>query len=610
MRFVFVFILTVRASVMLAQEVPDFGKVSLDDFAETPFDSTSSSVILFDKAIYIGGFQPALERHIRVKINSKSALKTWGEFRIGSFFEAATKVRAATYVIEEGEIVSHFVEKDAIIKDVKSPSQRIVVLNNVREGCIVELTFRSAIRYPGIPSWFIQHEQPVLWSEYLIMSSFRSTYVIYGGVEPFIFDQKYKGRFYRWVFRNVPAFIGEPLMPDPVNYFARIEFWRRADTWAKINEDYLADYGAWYYNHEQVFAKRRIRTQLDSIADPLVKVKFLSSYVKKNYKWSGTDTFEPPGSSSLFDAAEGSSGELNILLYAMLSWAGFEPEFVLISTRENGLVKKDIPSPSQFNYVLCRLVLNGIEYLMDATTSDLPFNVVPERCLTSDGFMVSKAGGRWISILPGVKNQIKATAWLSLSKDSTLSGSCNVVSLGYPAIDENSLYESVGDTEYKKERMPDKMWTIDSTRVTRNIQNPLSFRATYYGSAANHVMVVGQKIFIDPYVVLRVEENEFSGRIREYPVDMIRPIEKTMMCYLRIPARYKVESLPASQALSLADRSMSASLKVLNDGKTIVVIFVLNIGKTWFESDEYGNIHAFFEQVIGKQNEMIVLVKG
>ncbi|HEX8037955.1 MAG TPA: hypothetical protein VF490_02340, partial [Chryseosolibacter sp.] len=200
-------ILTARASVISGQEVPEFGEVSLDDFSETPFDSTSASVILFDKATYIAGFQPAVERHIRVKINNKSALKTWGEFRLGSFFEATTKVKAATYVIEGGEIVSHFVEKEAIIKDVKSRSERLVALNNVREGCIVELMFRSAIRYPGVPSWFIQHEEPVLWSEYLLMSSFRSTYVIYGGVEPFIFDPKYKGRYYRWVFRNVPGFI-------------------------------------------------------------------------------------------------------------------------------------------------------------------------------------------------------------------------------------------------------------------------------------------------------------------------------------------------------------------------------------------------------------------
>lgn len=605
MRFVVTFILTLCASLVSAQEVPEFGQVSLEDFATTPFDSTSSSVILFDKATYVGGYQPRLEHHIRVKVNTKDAVETWGEFRVGWY---TTKVKAATYFVEDGKIVSDFVEKDAIIKDLKSGRKKIVVLNNIRAGCILELSFRSDIAYFGIPFWFIQHDQPVLWSEYVLMSSFKSTYVIYGGVEPYIFDKKYKGQYYRWVFRSVPPFVPEPLMPDPVTYFARIEFWERADTWANVNKDYLANYETWYYNREQRFTKRKVKVQVDSIADPLEKVKFLSAYIKRNYRWSGDDTFEPRYS-SLFDTGEGSSGDLNILLYAMLSWTGFKPEFVLISTRGNGLAQKELPSLSQFNYVLCRLVLNGKEYLLDATNPDVPFNILPARCLTFDGFRVSKDGGQWITISPPVRDQIKATAWVSLSKDNTLNGSCNLASRGYPAIEENSFYETLGETEYKKERILNKMWSIDSMRVTQNSHDPLSFRATYFGSADNNVSVAGEKMLIDPFVVSIMKGNDLAAHTRVFPIDLVRPIEKTMMCYLSIPAGYTVESLPASEALSLPDKSITASLKVLNDGKTIVVIFVLDVNKTWFEPVQYGNIKAFFERVIAKENEMIVLVK-
>ena len=81
------------------------------------------------------------------------------------------------------------------------------------------------------------------------------------------------------------------------------------------------------------------------------------------------------------------------------------------------------------------------------------------------------------------------------------------------------------------------------------------------------------------------------------------------MFNLSIPTGYRVESLPSSEAMALIDKSMILSVKAQSDRKSVIVIFSLNIQKTWFDRDEYGNLRAFFDRFIAKQREMIVLVK-
>src|SRR5688500_10451530 len=256
MRIILALVMSYCFIVVSAQQTPEFGSITPEDFRMTPLDSVSSSVIIFNKGIYVAGDQPTIERHVRVKINNKEAIDKWGDFKLGSYFETTTKVRAATYYLEEGKVVSDVVEKDAIYKDIKSNREKIVSLTNLRVGCIIELRYKSRINYSGIPTWFIQDEAPVLWSEFLLLAHQKLAYVTYGDYHPSIFDPKYKRLYYRWVFENIPAFEKEPLMPPLVNYFARIEFWSRQAAWADINRAYIALYTEWQIEFEHIYTKR------------------------------------------------------------------------------------------------------------------------------------------------------------------------------------------------------------------------------------------------------------------------------------------------------------------------------------------------------------------
>lgn len=236
-------------------------------------------------------------------------------------------------------------------------------------------------------------------------------YVTYGDFEPSIYDPKYKRTYYRWVFQNIPAFRTEPLMPNPVNYFARIEFWQRQQSWTEISYQYLKLYSEWLRKFKRTFSKRNLKLQLDSLTDPMEKLKFIANHIKENYTRTGYDGYLPNQYSEMFEEKKGNSGALNILLYAMLEWAGLKPHFVLVSTKSNGVVRKEIPSGSQFNYVLCRVAVKGRPYLLDVTDPKLPFDLIPTHCFNSEGFIVHETDVQWINLEPKTIEKIKASAF-------------------------------------------------------------------------------------------------------------------------------------------------------------------------------------------------------
>jgi hypothetical protein len=606
------FLASIFIQVSAQREPSAFGEITPQDFASIAFDSTAASIVLFDKGRYVFDWvYPIVERHIRVKINKKEAFALWGDFKLGSDrFKSISKIKAGTYYLEGGKVISQIIEKDAILKDRKSNNQRIVSLSNLKEGCIIELSYQSMYSDPVIPSWLIQKEVPVLWSEYLFSGPADLTYLIRGGIKPFIYNNKYKdnGTFNRWVFKNIPAFSVEPMMPNPKQYFARIEFWLPKESWDKVNESYLKKHANLLEKSDTRFLKKEIGNLLTGISDSVDKVKALSKYIKDNYIWNGGLDLLADDLEIIYERKTGTSGDLNILLYTMLQFAGFKPEFVLISTRDNGPIIKTLPSENHFNDVLCKLTLKGEDYLLDVTDRFLPFNVPPIYCLNVEGFLISDKGYKWFKINQNVKEKLNVNARLELGENQMLTGKIVTAVQGYAAFDLRRQYAVAGDAEFKKD-IPDNSWTIDSTSVTNVKQVELPFIRTYYASLPAFVTQSDDRIYVNPYILLKENENPWHNDTRTFPIDLNLMSEKTMIVNLTVPNQYKIETLPESQKLSLPDQSIACSFKVTHDEKSIVVVFHLSIQKTWFEPQEYQSLKNIYSIMISKQNEPIVLLR-
>ncbi|MCD4711103.1 MAG: hypothetical protein K8R52_09670 [Bacteroidales bacterium] len=77
-----------------------------------------------------------------------------------------------------------------------------------------------------------------------------------------------------------------------------------------------------------------------------------------------------------------------------------------------------------------------------------------------------------------------------------------------------------------------------------------------------------------------------------------------------MPEGYKVSELPKAAVVKLPDNSAKFTYRVVQSGNILMVYTSFSIRKSNYLPEEYENIKQFYQFVIDKQNELIVLSKS
>ena len=105
-------------------------------------------------------------------------------------------------------------------------------------------------------------------------------------------------------------------------------------------------------------------------------------------------------------------------------------------------------------------------------------------------------------------------------------------------------------------------------------------------------------------------ENPFKQEKREYPIDFVYPHQDKYMINISIPDGYVVESLPNSIAISMEDNIGTFKYNIANGAANQIQIAVtMDINFASVSQDYYATLKDFYQKVIEKQNEKIVLKK-
>jgi hypothetical protein len=116
-------------------------------------------------------------------------------------------------------------------------------------------------------------------------------------------------------------------------------------------------------------------------------------------------------------------------------------------------------------------------------------------------------------------------------------------------------------------------------------------------------------MYITPLLFLTPSENPFIQEKREYPIDFVFPHQDKYMVTLTLPDGYVVESMPQSLSLSMEENIGSFKYMLANNGKQIQASISLDLNYANVSADYYETLKGFFQKVIEKQNEKIVLKK-
>lgn len=282
---------------------------------------------------------------------------------------------------------------------------------------------------------------------------------------------------------------------------------------------------------------------------------------------------------------------------------------VLLSTRDHGFIRQQYPMADQLNYAICMVKIGDKTLLLDATEKYLPMGILPERCLNGLGLVISKTNHGWIDIEPKAKAKTSISSDLTLNVEGEVMAKVNLTCDGYDAHRLRANYYKKGEADYVKGFLEDKNWEITKSEFQNIKEINNAPQQIHEFTVGEYATLAGNVIYVNPFVTGQTKENVFKLPTREYPVDFGSPIEKVYLSKITMPEGFGVDELPKPKIITLPGNAGKYSYNVTQIGNTLNVVSMLQINKSLFLQDEYPLLREFYNQMIAKQAEQIVLKK-
>ncbi|MFK8005718.1 MAG: DUF3857 domain-containing protein [Saprospiraceae bacterium] len=645
----FLFIICSTPIFSQTQKEPKFGKISLEQLQKTVDEKfpDAHAVVLFDYGTAYYRFLPNAglrlntERHIAIQFfdNTKFDLAT---FEIPLYHNTRNKeklegVKGYTYNLTDGKFDRvKFSKKDIIKEEIHDNLDvKKITMPNVKKGSIIELRYNVASDYySSMNPWYFQGSVPTRYSEYNIEvpEFFTFNKNMAGYFSPHIKKRKetsmegFRVFTEGWAMTDLPAFEEEDYMRSYKNYISKLNFELKSiqipfrgveyftQSWEKIRGDLMKNK---YFGG----ALKRVRSskmtdiveQYESGSDQ-ERMIGIYEHIKKSMKWNGRkNKFSRTGIAKILKEESGNSGDINLALIATLRKAGFKVDPVVLSTRDNGMLPLTHPSIDNLNYVIAAVQLEGKTIYLDATDDYYPAGILPLRCFNGNAVVLKKEQAVLTKNLKPLAQYKSVTQnKLTMTPDGTLEGIMKKTKSGYQAINFRKAYDRADNEEAFVESLQNKQegLTIKSYTVENVIDSYKPIKEEYVVSLDDKIEMAGDLIYLNPMLNSAYSENPFKMKKRQFPVDYAIPIEETYMFQFDVPEGYIVESMPESSTIGLPEKAtfFSYSAKVI--GGKITVISRIKITKTIFMESEYEALKEFYNLIIKKHSEQIVLKKS
>ncbi len=617
---------------------PDAKAIVLGDIGELYISKTSGDLVF--------------ERHRRVKIFDKSAFDR-ADVSISYYsfedYEEIENVSAIVYS-PNGEKVKVKNKEMFDEQTNKYWSKKKISMPNVKEGSVFEYKYKIRSSSYGKPrSWYFQEDIPIRLSIYNTQLPNWFDYISYtqGRKIDNISSEQYdssiafrtssnterhtnseiKARIIenKYVMRNVPALREEAYITTMNDYRSKISFQLKGVqfpytaykpimvTWeefaTKLRED--INFGL------QIYKKNRVKNIWSDLESKVAgkslqeKANIIYHFVGNALKWNEINSYYTEGLHKAYQNKEGTSGDINLMFIALLNQAGVDAYPVLVSTRSHGKPLTTYPIRDQFNHVIACLEIDGKFLLADAVDTRLPIGLPRIASINKEGFLIKPNQQEWIDMKPH-KSVHSTSVNMKISKDGSIEGTLNTRFNTYQAANAYYLYKNKGETSYIEERVKEDFPDVSVSKVEINkdglSKGNLSDAITL--KIPNYAKTSGDFIYIMPMLNEGYEENPFKSEKREYPIELPYPFKENFIANYEIPDGYIVESLPEAFKVQLPDNSGKFQYLLSQKDNKIQLVMKLNLSKIYYEIHEYETVKKFFDFVVEKQAEQIVLKKA
>ncbi|SHM10241.1 DUF3857 domain-containing protein [Flavobacterium xinjiangense] len=641
------------------------GKVSIEELQEkvNPKDTSAVAAILFKKGEtrceYSNGvgFTVITKVALRIKIYKKEGYD-WANQQVNfvkvSFFkETVDFTDAITYNLVGGKIEKTKLKGEGEFEENidKFLSKKKITMPNVKVGSVIE--YEYTIKSPNVGSFKdfdFQTNIPVNYVEYTtyIPDYFSFTNRFKGFITPRVISDK-KNReivmvdkeiivgqgtkfserkiFYQetktsYIVENLPALKDEVYVNNVNNYAVSLSQelsttkfpdeplkMISADWNSVVKSIYEFDNFGPELNKTGYF-EEDMKNVIAGLSTPEEKITALLNYVKTTVKWNDYYGYScNDGVKKAYKEKTGNIAEINLMLTAMLRYSGLTANPVLVSTRSNGIAI--FPNRTAFNYVIAAVETPNGLILLDASDKFSMPNILPFRALNWMGRLIRKDGtSEEVDLMPKVVSNNTVMMNYSVDVNGQIAGKLRRQRTNHNAMIYRINTDNIKEETYleKLENENEKIEIKDYSRANEKELN-LPVSETFSFSGANLCEGIGGKIYINPLLFFSQQQNPFKQENREYPIDYGFPFLDKYSINIQIPEGYKVETLPSPAVLNMQDNLGSFKFMTNLSENTIQLVITNQINTAIISSEYYSMLKEYYQGMVAKENEKIVLTK-
>lgn len=639
--------------------------VSIEDLAQNVhhIDSTASAAILFDQGDlsfhFDSGWEYRLEVKTRIKIYNKDGYDQanielpYYKGKSNAERESIGYLKAKIYNLVDGEIVETKVsKKDIFEEEINDVFNKIkFAFPKVEDGSIIEYSYRySSPHVNTLPTWSFQQDIPVDYSDitYRFPDKFLNYKPIIRGFHDVSTSEElipgkidvvnsetarstkrasFETNFKKIVHHaeNLPKISGESYVNNISNYLTSVKYellaYRGFAKNAKrniLNVNWGDVTKAIYKSNnfgDQISKQNYFKSDIDKIilksSSDYDKMNNIFEFVKSKMEWNKKNRLITSDKiQKVYKEGRGNSADINIMLNAMLQYAKLDAKPVLSSTISNGIPFS--PTISGLNYVTSLVRIDGQTYLLDATSKYSKPNLLPRRALNWNGIIITESGyTSEIDLMPTKVSKINTMISADLTAEGEISGKIRRVYLDYFALNYRSNI-SKKSIEDQIETLENKYQNTEISNLSNSNVEDISkpvMQSFDFKTESNYVDIIGGKLYISPMLFLALDENPFKTKTRDYPIDFTYPRESKLMLTINVPEGYAPDYVPEQSVIALPnDAGMFKYLAVANKNK-IQLSVTTTINANILPADFYQSLKEFFQTIVEKENEKIVLKK-
>lgn len=641
----------------------ELGKVTVDELREKvhPMDSSAAAAILYKKARTTfkyndkKGFTTIHEYEYRIKIYKKEGL-SWANFKLPYYIGYENMDKD---VVKFSDAVTNNLENDKIIKtklnsegsfkeDVNEYwAQASITMPNVKVGSVIEFKYvLKSDKIINFPVFDFQDDIPTNYAEYkteipgfynyktVLKGAFKvdsdskiaEGFQNYTGEHNESLNLRYKQVNSVYSAENVPALKEENFVDNIDNYKSSLQNELQNTqfhnepikdyslTWEGVSKTIFEEKEFGKELKEQLYFQNELRSYLKAFlkadATDTEKVNAVLIFVKNKMKWNGDNGYlTDKGVKQAFIDGMGNVAEINFMLIAMLKYAGINANPVLVSTTEHGI--SVYPNRTIFNYVIAAADVDGKKVLLDATNKYTTLNILPLNVINWNGRLIRDDGtSEEINLIPTILSKEMINIFATIDASGKISGKIRLYKTDYEAFEFRENYVGINRESYleKLENNYNGIQISDyvinnEKEVTKPIEEIFNF------TSGNHVEIIGDKMFINPLLFYTKFRNPFVQEKRILPIYFAYPKQEKYIVNIEIPEGYVIESIPKPITIEAVDKLGTFTFKIVGEANKIQAVVTMENNKAMVPADYYETLKEFYQKIIDKQTEKIILKK-